>query len=120
MVLDRGFLCAFDSDMHRDPVAAARIWGFGFDTEHCTALSAFRLRDAWAPPNGRRRDAMVVALSDTIVVMGMRTGGTIHRLCEHALRCGQAVYADEPALEYLGSQGAIPWTGVFPTGPLSR
>ncbi|HEY3412314.1 MAG TPA: DNA-processing protein DprA [Armatimonadota bacterium] len=120
MVLDRGFLCAFDSDMHRDPVAAARIWGFAFDADHCTALSAFRLRDAWTPPNGRRRDAMVVALSDTIVVLGMRSGGTIHHLCEHALASGQRVYADEAAMEVLGSQGASLWTGTFPAGPLLR
>lgn len=120
MVLDRGFLCAFDSDMHRDPVAAARIWGFGFDAEHCTALSAFRLRDAWAPPNGRLRDAMVVALSDNIVVMGMRPGGTIHRLCERALSSGQTVYADEAAMEVLGSQGALPWAGSFPRRAVSQ
>lgn len=114
MVLDRGLLSAFGADMRRDPVAAARIWGYAFDERHCLAVSPFRLRDGWAPDNGRIRDAMVAALADTIIVMGMRPGGTIHRLAARALASGQRVFADDDAFTLLGDLGAAKWDGVIP------
>lgn len=114
MVLDRGILTAFDAGLDRDPVAAARIWGYAFDADHCLALSPFRLRDAWAPTNSARRDEIVCALADTIIVMGMRPDGRIHRACLGALGRSQTILADPDALELLAHAGAKSWEGLFP------
>jgi predicted Rossmann fold nucleotide-binding protein DprA/Smf involved in DNA uptake len=114
MVLDRGILTAFDAGLDRDPVAAARIWGYSFDTDHCTVLSPFRLRDAWVPANSVRRDEIVFALADTIIVMGIRPDGRIHRACLGALRRGQRVYAGPDAISVLRSFGALAWERQLP------
>ncbi len=113
MALDRGLLDAFDGDLRRDPVAPARIWGYGFEPERCAVLSPFRLGDGWIGANSRARDALVVGLSDVIVAMGIRPGGTMHRLCRQALGCGRVVYADEESLPLLAEAGARPWAGRF-------
>lgn len=113
MALDRGLLEAFDGDLRRDPVAPARIWGYGFEPERCAVLSPFRLGDGWIGANSRTRDALVVGLSDVVVAVGIRPGGTMHRLCRQALACGRVVYADEESLPLLAEAGSRPWTGRF-------
>lgn len=113
MTLDRGLLDAFDGDLRRDPVAPARIWGYGFEPERCTVLSPFRLGDGWIGANSRTRDALVVGLSDIVVAFGIRPGGTMHRLCRQALACGRVVYADEESLPSLAEAGARSWAGRF-------
>lgn len=114
VVLDRGLLAAFGEDLRRDPVPAARIWGYDFDREHMCALSPFRLRDPWIGANARLRDAMVVALSEVIVAVGIREGGTMDRLCREAAGRGRTVLAAPDCLPFLEPCGALPWTGVFP------
>lgn len=111
MPLDRGLQDAFDGDLARDPVAAARIWGYGFEPERCVALSPFRLADGWIGANSRIRDALVVGLSDIILAVGIRAGGTMHGLCREALARGRVVYADAGSLPLLAAEGARPWEG---------
>jgi predicted Rossmann fold nucleotide-binding protein DprA/Smf involved in DNA uptake len=111
MVLDRGLLAAFDDDLRRDPVPSARIWGYAFDAARSLAVSPFRLRDPWIGANARYRDALVVALSDTILAVGIQQGGTMHRLCREAAMRGQRVFASEDSLPLLAPAGAVPWQG---------
>jgi predicted Rossmann fold nucleotide-binding protein DprA/Smf involved in DNA uptake len=114
MVLDRGLVAAFDDDLRRDPVPAARIWGYAFDSDRSLALSSFRLRDPWIGANARFRDAMVVALSDVVIAIGVTQGGTMHRLCREAAARGQTVYATPDCLPLLEAAGARPWHGEMP------
>jgi predicted Rossmann fold nucleotide-binding protein DprA/Smf involved in DNA uptake len=123
MVLDRGLVAAFDDDLRRDPVPAARIWGYAFYSERSLALSSFRLRDPWIGANARYRDALVVALSDVVVAIGVKQGGTMHRLCREAAARGQTVYAAPDCLPLLEAAGAVPWEGAFvpaADGPAGR
>jgi predicted Rossmann fold nucleotide-binding protein DprA/Smf involved in DNA uptake len=117
MVLDRGLLAAFGEDLRRDPVPAARIWGYAFDADRMLALSPFRLRDPWIGANARLRDAIVVALSDVVIAIGVKEGGTMHRLCRQAAGRGQTVLAAPDCLPLLEPAGARPWTGEMPEPP---
>lgn len=113
LVLDRGLLQAFDDDLTRDPVATARIWGYGFDADVSLAVSPFRLWNPWIGANSRLRDEIVLALSREIVAAGVREGGTMHRLCRLALARGQTIYATPDTLPLLAEAGATPWNGYL-------
>jgi predicted Rossmann fold nucleotide-binding protein DprA/Smf involved in DNA uptake len=115
MVLDRGLLAAFDDDLRRDPVPAARIWGYGFEAERSLAVSPFRLRDPFIGRNNRIRDAIVAALADVIIAIGVREGGWMHHLCLDALGRGQTVFASRECLALLADAGAREWIGAAPT-----
>lgn len=114
LVLDRGLLSAFDEDLRRDPVPAARIWGYAFDSERMCAISPFRLGDPWIGANARLRDELIVRLSDVIVAIGVRDGGTMHNLCRAAAIRGQVVLAADDCLPALAPSGATAWTGEMP------
>lgn len=114
MVLDRGLLSAFDPDMRRDPVIAARIWGYSFDAERCLAISPFRLADGWKASHGPWRDDLVAALADTIIVMGVRRGGVIESVCLRAAKMGKMVLAGCDAEYLLAYPGVQEWTNSLP------
>ncbi|GEM_PF-5324408 len=111
MVLDRGILATFDDDLRRDPLPAARIWGFGFESERSIVISPFRLHDAWIGANSRIRDALAIALADVIVAVQIRPGGVMESLVREAAERGQKVLADEASMKALGDCGAKPWAG---------
>lgn len=105
VVLDRGILSTFGARMDRDP------FGFGpgrsaLDPEHTLVLSPFRLMDHAVARNGRRRDELVAALADVIVVVHARAGGVIERVCLAALDRGQCVlswYGENAGLVAAGA-----------------
>lgn len=113
VVLDRGLFRAFDNDLSRDPIAAARIWGFAFNVERSVALSPYRPLDGWVTPNSRRRDASVARLADHIVAIALREGGTMHQLAAAAARLGRRVHADDASMPLLAGSGAVPWEGAL-------
>jgi predicted Rossmann fold nucleotide-binding protein DprA/Smf involved in DNA uptake len=114
MVLDRGLLSAFDPDMRRDPVIAARIWGYGFDEERCLAISPFRLSDGWKACHGPLRDDLIATLADTIIVMGVREGGVMEGVCSRALACNKTVLAGPDAGTLLSHDGVATWRESLP------
>lgn len=120
LVLDRGLIAAFDEDLRRDPVSAARIWGYAFDSDRMLALSPFRLYDPWIGANARLRDAIIVALSEVVIAIGVREGGTMHRLCAEAAARGQTVFAAPDCLPFLEPHGATAWTGALPPAASAR
>lgn len=111
MVLDRGMLSAFDPDLRRDPVIAARIWGYGFDDQRCQAISPFRLCDGWKASHGPWRDDIVAALADTIIVMGCRPRGITEALCVRAAKLGKRIFAGPDTDALLECNGVERWNG---------
>ena len=113
MVLDRGIIATFEDDLRRDPLPAARIWGFGFESDRSVAISPFRLHDAWIGANSQIRDALVIALADVILAVHVRPGGVMANAVRGAAERGQRVLADQDSMEALGDCGAELWAGRF-------
>jgi predicted Rossmann fold nucleotide-binding protein DprA/Smf involved in DNA uptake len=90
VVLDRGLFATFGAATDRDPFGLGPGRG-PFDRRRTLALSPFRLCDHAVAHNGKRRDELVAALADVIVVVHARPGGVIERVCLEALDRGQVV-----------------------------
>ncbi len=90
IVLDRGLFATFGASVDRDPFGLGHARG-PFDRRRALALSPFRLGDHAVAHNGKRRDEIVAALADVIVVVHARPGGVIERVCLEALDRGQVV-----------------------------
>jgi len=105
IVLDRGLFATFGSDVRRDP------FGFGpgrnpLDRSRTLVVSPFRLNDHAVAHNGQRRDELVAALADVIIVVYARPGGVIERVCLEALDRGQVVlswYGENAGLVAAGA-----------------
>lgn len=114
LILDRGILSAFPQGMGWEPIAQARIWNLRFDPGRDLVVSKFRLYDPWIGANGRERDRMVFALSDTVVAIDIRSGGVMENECMQAHNMGREVFIykpDEnisPGNESLISRGCQP------------
>lgn len=107
VVLDRGLLAAFAGDLSRDP------FGFGpgrtpFDPRRTLVATPFRCEDHAVPRSGRRRDALIAALADLVVVVHARADGEIERLGLRALARGLPVAIWRADHARLTAAGAIP------------
>lgn len=107
IVLDRGLFAAFGAATDRDPFGLGHGRG-PFDRRRTLALSPFRLCDHAAAHNGRRRDELVAALADVVVVVHARPGGVIERVCLAALDRGQVV------LSWYGENAGLVAAGATP------
>jgi len=105
IVLDRGLFATFGAQVDRDP------FGFGpgrgpLDNRRTLVLSPFRLADHAVAHNGKRRDELVAALADVIIVVHARPGGVIERVALEALDRGQIVlswYGENAGLVEAGA-----------------
>lgn len=109
IVLDRGLLTTFGAQADRDP------FGFGprrgpFDSRRTLVVSSFRLADHAVAHNGKRRDELIAALADVIVVGYARPGGVIEHVCLEALDRGQVV------LCWYGEHTGLVAAGATPIG----
>jgi predicted Rossmann fold nucleotide-binding protein DprA/Smf involved in DNA uptake len=105
VVLDRGLLAAFGGDLERDP------FGLGprrssFDPRRTLVLSPFRPDDHAVPRSGRRRDALLAALADLVVVISARPAGEVEACALAALGRGQPVLVWQDASPALAAAGA--------------
>jgi predicted Rossmann fold nucleotide-binding protein DprA/Smf involved in DNA uptake len=91
-VLDRGLRETLGAQFDRPPFAAARIRDIAFDTARDLALSSFRLDDHSIGVNNRRRDAIVFALSDIIIALDIRAGGSMLKACSSAASRNRPVF----------------------------
>ncbi len=117
VVLDRGMLAAFGGRLSHDP------FGLGpgrslFDPDRTLALSPFRPDDHALPRSGRRRDGLLAALGDLVVVASVRPGGETERVALQALARGQRVLVWGGASASLGAAGALPFTSSDLAGGL--
>jgi hypothetical protein len=106
IVLDRGLLAAFGGDLSRDPFGLGPRRG-SFDPRRTLVLSPFRPDDHAVPRSGRRRDALLAALGDLVVVISARPGGEVERCALAALRSGQRVLVWRGGTPALRAAGAI-------------
>lgn len=91
LVLDRGLFQTLGDDLSREPFRAARLWRYKFDPVTDLAVSCFRPDDAYAPGNNKRRDELVVALSDDVRVVHVAKGGNTDLLSTRAEGLGRRV-----------------------------
>lgn len=105
IVLDRGVLAAFGSDLDRDPFGLGPTRG-RFDADRTLVLSPFRPEDHAVPRSARRRDALLVALADIVIVVSARQGGEVERCALAALARGQHVLMWEDGSAALATAGA--------------
>ena len=96
-VLDRGLLEAFGNDLSRELFPAARIWSPAYDPACDLTLSPFPLRAHSLADHNSRRDSLIFALADTVIVGEIRQAGRMERECLAALRRGRPVYLAGPA-----------------------
>lgn len=108
VVLDRGLFSALGPDLSRDPCVYAPSPTREFAKQPQMVCSAFRLLDHALPRNGARRDALVAAFADLILVLHARPGGEIERVCLQALDRGQPVLCWKGENPALVAAGAIP------------
>ncbi len=90
-VLDRGLREALGPDYDRPPFAAARIRDAVFEPSRDVALSPFRLDDHGLGANNKRRDRLIFALSDVVIVADIRAGGGMMSECVRANAQGKLV-----------------------------
>ena len=91
-VLDRGLREALGPQFDRPPFAAARIRDVEFDIDRDLALSPFRLDDHSIGANNRKRDAIVFGLSDIIIALDIRAGGSMVKACSDAAGRNRPVF----------------------------
>lgn len=106
VVLDRGLLAAFGGRLDTDPFGVGPRRA-AFDPRHTLALSPFRPDDHAVPRCGRRRDALLAALGDLVVIASARPGGETERVALAALAGGQRVLAWEGGTVALRAAGAL-------------
>ena len=90
-LFDRGLREALGPNFDRAPFAAARIRDAFFETSRDLALSPFRLDDHSIGANNRRRDRLIFTLSEKIIALEVRTGGTMYAECLRAFKQGRDV-----------------------------
>ena len=90
-VLDRGLREALGPDYDRPPFAAARIRDAVFEPRRDVAVSPFRLDDHGLGANNKRRDRLIFALSDVVIVADIRAGGGMMSECRRAFDQGKIV-----------------------------
>lgn len=83
-VLDRGLREALGPDLDRPLFAAARIRDAYFRGDRDVVLSPFRLNDHCIGAHNRRRDSLIFSLSDLVIALHTRPGGTMARECVRA------------------------------------
>lgn len=121
LVLDRGIATAFPDGLEREPVAASRVWDAAFDPDLQLLLSPFPWRAPWNRSSGRRRDALIFALSQAVVAVDVRAGGTMDTECRAAAARGLPVFALDRGdatpdgtrgLWETGGAERLPWKGA--------
>ncbi len=90
-VLDRGLREALGPEYDRPPFAAARIRDAVFEPRRDVAISPFRLDDHSLGANNKRRDRLIFALSDVVIVADIRAGGGMMSECMRASEQGKIV-----------------------------
>ena len=94
-VFDRGLREALGPRFDRPPFTAARIRDAEFNASRDLALSCFRIDDHSIGANNRRRDRLIFSLSQKIVALDVRAGGTMFSECLRAFRQGRSVFVTE-------------------------
>jgi predicted Rossmann fold nucleotide-binding protein DprA/Smf involved in DNA uptake len=85
IVLHQGMFTTFNGHPERDPLPLSRRLDQPLDFDRTLFLSPFRLEGRWQKGNGPRRDMLLAALAQTVVVVHLRPGGNIDTLCRDAL-----------------------------------
>ncbi len=98
-ILDRGLLETLGPNYDRIPFAAARIRESRLNVDRDAVLSSFRLSDHGLGANNRRRDALIFALSDKIIALDVRDGGSMAAECMRAHKQREAVEVCEGGRE---------------------
>lgn len=98
-VLDRGLREAMGERFEQALFPAARIHAIDFCGDRDLVLSPFRLDDHCLGQNNRRRDQLIIALSDIIVALDIRENGILHQECLRAIQRGQHVFITETGRE---------------------
>lgn len=102
VVLHRGLFDFLDGATAREPLPLARHASGELDLERTLLVSPFRLDGRWQKANGTRRDALLVALADTVVAMQVKAGGAMEKLCRQAHAGGRRLFA----CQFAGSRAA--------------
>ncbi len=90
-LLDRGLREAMGEHFDQALFSAARIHSVDFCGDRDLVLSPFRLDDHCLGQHNRRRDRLIIALSDVVVALDVRENGVLYQECLSAIRCGQCV-----------------------------
>ncbi len=90
-VLDRGLFSAFGKNLDQDLFPAARIWSPSYDPSKDLTLTQFSLHSHEIGDNNRKRDNLIFALADVIMVGQTRPRGRMEAVCRAALARGQKV-----------------------------
>ncbi|HLI48846.1 MAG TPA: hypothetical protein VKV18_09190 [Chthonomonas sp.] len=90
-LLDRGLREAMGEHFDQALFSAARIHSIDFCDERDLVLSPFRLDDHCLGQHNRRRDQLIIALSDVVVALDVRENGVLYQECLRAIRRGQCV-----------------------------
>jgi predicted Rossmann fold nucleotide-binding protein DprA/Smf involved in DNA uptake len=98
-VLDRGLLEAFGNDLRRELFPAAHVWSRAYDVETTLTLTPFPLRAHGIAVHNQRRDELVFALADTILMGEVRHGGQMDRWVKTALEQKRTVCLVGPPSE---------------------
>jgi hypothetical protein len=81
IVLDRPLHGEPSAGPRAEPVVTARLWDAQFRPERELVISSMGPQEAWTPAHARRRDEMVIGLSDVVVAGAVRSGGIMADLC---------------------------------------
>jgi Predicted Rossmann fold nucleotide-binding protein involved in DNA uptake len=109
-VLDRGLFEAFGDDLRRELFPAAHVWSSAYQPATTLTLTPYPLRAHGIALHNRRRDELIFALADTILVGEVRTGGQMERCVLRALEAGRRVVLLGPPSasdELLNQAGAV-------------
>lgn len=106
IVLDRGLFAAIGDEGERDifGLASGRL---RLDRTRTLVLSPFRLCNHAAPMNGARRDSLIAALADAVILVEARPGGHMEHLGLDMLARGKPVacwHAGNPRLVAAGAR----------------
>ncbi|HQU41389.1 MAG TPA: hypothetical protein PK867_01200 [Pirellulales bacterium] len=102
VTLHRGLFDFLDGPTPREPLPLARRAGGDLDLDSTLLVSPFRPDGRWQKANGARRDALLIALADTVVAVEVKTGGVMEALCNQAQASGRRLFA----CQFAGSPAA--------------
>jgi predicted Rossmann fold nucleotide-binding protein DprA/Smf involved in DNA uptake len=117
LALDCGLFAGLGDNLTNEPFRVARLYRYQFDPKTDLVISPFRPSDRYIGNNNQLRDELIVALSDQVVAVEIRSEGQMERLGLQALSQGRSVYACEyPNYDYdnqgnqsLLEHGALPF-----------
>jgi len=109
VVLDRGIFAALGDETERD-IFGLTSGHLRLDRTRTLVLSPFRLNNHAAPANGARRDALIAALADLVILVEARPGGHMERLGLDMLARGKVV------VSWRGQNHALVAAGARPLG----